>query len=30
MARISAVTGARHAAILGIVAYRPVRSVPNS
>jgi len=30
MARISAVTGAPHAAILGIGAYRPVRSVPNS
>ena len=30
MAPISTVTGAPHAAILGIGAYRPVRSVPNS
>ena len=30
MAPISTVTGAPHAAILGVGAYRPVRSVPNS
>jgi 3-oxoacyl-[acyl-carrier-protein] synthase III len=30
MAPITAVTGAPHAAILGVGAYRPLRSVPNS